>query len=54
MCAALAARLTDWDLEAISRAAAVVEDLTDLLDQPIGPTDTAFTSTTTETKEAHA
>ena len=50
MCSALAARLTDWDLAAIARAAAVVEDLTDLLDQPIEPTDTRLNA---ETKEAH-
>ena len=51
MCEVLAARLTDWDLAAISRATAVVEDLSDLLDQPIEPTDTRLNA---ETKEAHA
>jgi DNA-binding MarR family transcriptional regulator len=50
MCAALAARLTDWDLADISRATAVVEDLTNLLDQPLEPADTRFNA---ETKEAH-
>jgi DNA-binding MarR family transcriptional regulator len=50
MCDALAARLTDWDLAAISRATTVVEDLSNLLDQPIEPTDSRFTA---ETKEAH-
>jgi DNA-binding MarR family transcriptional regulator len=50
MCEALAARLTDWDLAAISRATAVVEDLSNLLDHPIGPADSRFTA---ESKEAH-
>jgi DNA-binding MarR family transcriptional regulator len=50
MCEALAARLTDWDLAGISRATAVVEDLTNLLDQPVEPADTQLNA---ETKEAH-
>jgi len=54
MCAALSARLTEWDLETISRAATVVEDLAELLDQPVAPTDTEFTGSTTPTKDAHA
>jgi DNA-binding MarR family transcriptional regulator len=50
MCDALAARLTGWDSDAIARAAAVVDDLADLLqDNP----DTAD-STTTTSKDAHA
>ena len=51
MCAVLAERLTDWDLDAISRATAVVQDLTDLVDQPVEPADTRFIA---ENKEAHA
>jgi len=50
MCEALAARLTEWDLAAISRATAVVEDLSNLLDHPIEPADSRFRA---ETKEAH-
>ncbi len=50
MCSALAVRLTDWDLAAIARATAVVEDLTNLLDQPIEPAETRFNA---ETREAH-
>jgi len=50
MCAALAARLTGWDLDDLARATAVVDDLTDLLDQPIEPADTRSNAAT---KEAH-
>jgi len=51
ICDALALRLTGWDPETIARAAALVDDLTDLLHDDPDPTDTAHVA---ETKETHA
>ena len=51
MCDALAARLSGWDLEAISRAATVVGDLADLLHDTHTDTDLTHIA---DSKDAHA
>lgn len=52
MCSALAERLTEWDLESIASASAVVEELAHLLRDTPGQADTAAPADTAPTASA--
>ena len=58
MCQVLAERVTAWDLDEVTRAASVLEDLADLLTTDPAPStdpaDSTDTITTEDSKDAHA